>query len=127
MGAEVRPYDRLASHSGSTYAPRGGVRLFVQRAIIEVMGTLRITEAELARDVHGVLAKVREGVEVVVESDHRPVATIKAPVRGGRLISECIASARATGSGVTLDEGFGRDVEDGIRERSQPWNPPDWD
>jgi hypothetical protein len=28
---------------------------------------LRITEAELARDLHAVLAKVQEGVEVIVE------------------------------------------------------------
>jgi hypothetical protein len=28
---------------------------------------------------------------------------------------------------VTLDEGFGKDVEEGIKERSQPWNPPSWD
>jgi antitoxin (DNA-binding transcriptional repressor) of toxin-antitoxin stability system len=69
------------------------------------MATLRITEAELARDVHAVLAKVREGVEVIVEQDHRPVAAIKQPGRSGRSISECIASARASGSKVTLDGG----------------------
>ncbi len=91
------------------------------------MGTLRITEAELARDVHAVLAKVQQGVEVIVEQDHRPVATIKPPRRSGRPISECIASARASGSKVTLDGGFGKDVEEGIKERSQPWNPPSWD
>ena len=52
--------------------------------MIEVMGSLRITEAELARDVHAVLAKVRTGVEVIVEQDHRPVATIRRPrARGG--------------------------------------------
>jgi antitoxin (DNA-binding transcriptional repressor) of toxin-antitoxin stability system len=38
------------------------------------MATLHITEAELARDVHSVLSKVQEGVDVVVEQDHRPVA-----------------------------------------------------
>jgi len=91
------------------------------------MGTLRITEAELARDVHAILAKVQQGVEVVVEQDHRTVATIKPPTRSGRLISACIASAKASGSKVTLDGGFGQDVEQGIRERSQPWNPPSWD
>jgi len=91
------------------------------------MGTLRITEAELARDIHAVLAKVQEGVEVIVEQDHRPVATIKPPARSGRSISACIASAKASGSRVTLDGGFGKDVEEGIRERSQPWNPPSWD
>jgi hypothetical protein len=42
--------------------------------------TLRLTEAELARDIHAVLARVREeGLEVIVEQDHRPVAVIKAP------------------------------------------------
>ncbi len=91
------------------------------------MGTLHISAADFARDPNAVLAKVEEGVEVVVERDHRPVATIKSPKRSGRPISECIASARASGSKVTLDAGFGRDVEDGIKERSQPWNPPSWD
>jgi len=53
--------------------------------------TLRLTEAELARDLHTVLAKVQQGVEVVIEHDSRPVAVIKAPavkgpedLRGGR-------------------------------------------
>lgn len=40
--------------------------------------TLRLTEAELARDIHAVLARVREeGLDVIVEQDHRPVAVIK--------------------------------------------------
>lgn len=95
--------------------------------MIVVMGTLHITEAELARDVHAVLAKVQAGVEVIVEQDHRPVATIQPPVRSGRPISACIASARASGSKVTLDGGFGEDVDIGIGGRSQPWNPPSWD
>ena len=91
------------------------------------MGTLHITEAELVRDLHAVLAKVEEGVEVIVERNHRPVATIRTPTRSGRPISACIASARASGSKVILDGGFGKDVEEGITERSQPWNPPSWD
>jgi antitoxin (DNA-binding transcriptional repressor) of toxin-antitoxin stability system len=91
------------------------------------MGTLHISEADLARDPYGVLAKVEEGVEVIVERDHRPVASIKSPKRSGRPISECIASARASASTTILDGGFGEDVEEGIRERSQPWNPPSWD
>ncbi len=64
---------------------------------------------------------------MIVERDHRPVATIRMPKRSGRLISECIASAKARGSKSILDGGFGKDVEDGIRERSQPWTPPSWD
>lgn len=91
------------------------------------MGTLHISEAELARDPFAVLAKVEEGVEVIVERDHRPVASIKSPKRSGRPVSECIASAMASGSKTTLDGDFAKDVEEGIRERSQPWNPPSWD
>ena len=98
-----------------------------QISIIVNMGTLHISEAEFARDPYAVLAKVEEGVEVVVERNHRPVATIKTPGRSGRPISACIASARASGSKVILDGGFGKDVEEGIRERSEPWHPPSWD
>ena len=89
--------------------------------------TVRITAAELARDTHAVLAKVREGVEVIVEQDHRPVAVIKTPQRAGRLLSEAIALAEARDSAATLDEGFMKDVEEGIASRSQPWTPPAWE
>jgi antitoxin (DNA-binding transcriptional repressor) of toxin-antitoxin stability system len=95
--------------------------------MIMVTGTLHISDAALARDPYAVLAKVEEGVEVIIERDHRPVATIKTPGRSGRPISACIAFAKASGSKVILDNGFGKDVEEGIRERSQPWNPPSWD
>ena len=90
------------------------------------MGTLRITEAELARDIHAVLAKVQEGAEILVE-DHHAVAVIRSPLPKGRLLSACIALAEARGSTVTLDEGFMKDVEEGIASRSQPWNPPSWE
>ena len=92
--------------------------------MIESMATLRITEAELACDVHAVLAKVQEGVEVIVEQDHRPVASIKAPFPKGRLLSDSIALAEARGTSAIPDEGFMKDVEKGIAERSTPWNPP---
>ena len=86
-----------------------------------------MTEAEVARDLHGVLAKVQEGVEIVVEQDNRPIAVIRQAFPKGRLLSECIALAKARGSSVTLDEGFMKDVEEGIASHSQPWNPPSWE
>lgn len=55
------------------------------------------------------------------------VSSTKTARRVGRPISECVESARASGSTVTLDGGFGADVEDGIRSRQEPWNPPSWD
>lgn len=89
--------------------------------------TLRITEAELARDIPGVLAKVQQGVEVVIEQDSRAVAVLKAPMVKGRKISEVIEALEASGANAVLDEDFARDVEEGIRARRQPWNPPSWD
>lgn len=83
--------------------------------MIDGMSTVRITETELARDVHAVLEQVRQGVEVIVEQDHRPVAVIKASKPTGRLISEVLADLQARGSTVVLDDEFARDVEDGIK------------
>ena len=86
-----------------------------------------MTEADLAADLHGVLDRVQQGVEIVVEQDHRPVAVIRSLLPKGRLLSECIALAEARGSTATLDEGFMKDVEEGIARRTQPWNPPVWE
>jgi antitoxin (DNA-binding transcriptional repressor) of toxin-antitoxin stability system len=95
--------------------------------MIESMGQVRMSEAEVAGDLHGVLDRVQQGVEIVVEQDHRPVAVIRSPLPKGRLLSECIALAEARGSMATLDEGFMKDVEEGIARRTQPWNPPAWE
>jgi antitoxin (DNA-binding transcriptional repressor) of toxin-antitoxin stability system len=99
--------------------------------MIEVMATVRITEAELARDIHAVLAKVQQGVEVIVEQDHRPVAVIKTPRSPGRKISECIALAKAheeqLGYAPTLDPDFAGDVQAVIDAHREPFNPPTWD
>ena len=92
------------------------------------MATVRITEAELARDIHAVLAKVQEGVEVIVERDHRPVAVIKTPQGPGRKISECIALARAheekLGYAPVPDAGFATDVQVAIDAHREPFSPP---
>ncbi|HWE49736.1 MAG TPA: hypothetical protein VG273_08110 [Bryobacteraceae bacterium] len=89
--------------------------------------TVRITEAELERDVRAVLAKVEQGSEVVIErEDHRLVAIISAPRRSGRPITEILREARQHRSTVTLDENFGKDIEE-IMATQQPWNPPSWD
>jgi len=94
---------------------------------MKLMSQVHMTVAEVARDLHEVLAKVQNGVEVVVEQDHRPVAVIRSAIPAGRLLSECIALAEARGSTATLDEGFMKDVEEGIASRSQRWSPPAWE
>ena len=57
--------------------------------MIESMATVRITEAELARDVRAVLEKIERGSEVIIErEDHRPLAVMKQLQPTGRMISE---------------------------------------
>ena len=90
---------------------------------------MHITEAELARDLHAILEQIRQGGEVVVEQDHRPVAIMKPAEQPGRLLSESIAIARQRekerGAAV-LDPDFAEDMEEIVRNR-QLWNPTSWD
>ena len=82
-----------------------------------------MSEAEVARDLHAVLAKVLQGDEIGIEQDHRPVAVLKpsASTRQGRKLSECIALAMAyearLGDAPVPDEDFARDVQAGIDGR----------
>src|ERR1017187_3925912 len=111
--------------SPATFLSTAGTLGRGQRArttgIIINMGMVRISEAELARDLHAVLAKVQQGIEVVVEQDHRPVAVIKPSQPAGRMISEIVSDLKARGSTAVLD------VEEGIQAHRQPWHPPSWD
>jgi antitoxin (DNA-binding transcriptional repressor) of toxin-antitoxin stability system len=95
--------------------------------MIESMDVLRMTEAEVVRDIAAVLAKVRQGSEVVIEEDNRPMVVIKPSNQAGRMISEVIADLKARGSDAAMDEEFARDIEEGIKAHRQPWNPPSWD
>jgi antitoxin (DNA-binding transcriptional repressor) of toxin-antitoxin stability system len=91
-----------------------------------------MSEAEVARDLHAVLAKVQQGVEIVIEQDHRPVAVLKpSPTRPGRKLSDCIAMAKAyeakLGYAPIPDEDFAKDVQAGIDARRDSFEPPAWD
>ena len=89
--------------------------------------TVHMTEDEVARDLHSVLEKVQQGVEVIIERDNLPVAVLKAPVVKGRMISEVIAALEASGANAVIDDDFARDIEEGIKAHRDPWNPPSWD
>jgi len=97
------------------------------------MATVHMSEAEVARNLHAALAKVQQGVEIVIEQDHRPVAVLKpsAPTRPGRKLSECIAMAKAyeakLGYAPIPDEDFAKDVQAGIDGRRDSFEPPAWD
>lgn len=76
------------------------------------MATVRMSVAELASNFHAALAQVQQGVEIVIEQDHRPVALLKpfASARPGRKLSESIALAKAyeakLGHAPVPDEDF---------------------
>jgi len=86
------------------------------------MATIHISEAEAAKDFAGLLAKVREGAEILVEDGAIPVAVIRAPGdrQHVRLLSESLRMAEERGSTVTLDGDFGRDLEAIIDSYSDP-------
>lgn len=92
---------------------------------------IHVSKAEAASNFATLLERVSEGAEVIIESEARPVAVMRAPTaRGtgpGRLLSESIAILEARGSTVTLDADFGRDLEEIINSHDEPLAPPTWD
>jgi hypothetical protein len=91
------------------------------------MAVVHMTEAEAVKDIAAVLALVRQGIEVLVEQDHRAVAVIRPAQPAGRMISEVIADLKARGSNAVMDNDFALDIEEGIKAHREPWNPPSWD
>lgn len=97
------------------------------------MVIVHMSEAELARDLHTVLAKVQQGVEVIIEQEHRPIAVLKSsvPTRPGRKLSECIALAKVyeanLGYAPMPDEDFAKDVQAGIDSRRDSFELPVWE
>jgi antitoxin (DNA-binding transcriptional repressor) of toxin-antitoxin stability system len=88
---------------------------------------IRISEADAAAtNLSTLLARVRAGAEIVIESDARPVAVLHAvdPVR--RTISECIALLPED-STATIDRDFAKDVAAAVESHREPLNPPAWD
>lgn len=95
------------------------------------MPVVHITEAELAREVHAVLIRVRGGTEVVIDDEHRAVAIIKTSQGSARPIDECIALAKAyeaqLGHAPIPDPDFAKDVQAAIDAHREPLDPPAWD
>lgn len=88
---------------------------------------VHLSQSETIRDIAAILERVEQGAEVVVEKDQHPVALIQPAPQPGRLLSECIARAEAHGSTVTLDEGFGKDLEEIIQSHREPLDASRWD
>lgn len=90
------------------------------------MAQVHMTEAELARDLHAVLEKVRQGTEVLIEQDSTPVALLRPPAVTRRKLSE-IAALLPKDSTATMDADFAADVQKGIDAHREPLPTTNWD
>ena len=94
------------------------------------METFHITEDEAARDFGGLMARVRAGSAVVIESGSAPVALVTPAAPPRRSISESIALAEAhaeeLGYEPVMDADFAADMEEIIRNR-KPRDASAWD
>ena len=94
------------------------------------MATIHISEADAARDFPSLLARVRAGVEIVIESDAHPAAVLRPAEPPRRSISESIALAEARtkelGYKPVMDAGFAADLEEIVRNR-KPRDTSAWE
>ncbi|MGA8161213.1 MAG: hypothetical protein WCB76_10420 [Acidobacteriaceae bacterium] len=96
------------------------------------MATIRISEAEAARDFAALLARVRAGTEVIIESGMLPVAVLRLPGDEARPrpLPESIVLAKRhaheLGDEPRMDPEFAADLREIIESR-KPWTPAKWE
>jgi prevent-host-death family protein len=86
-----------------------------------------MSEADATRDFAALLARVREGAEVVIKNGPRPVAVVLPAEPHVRRLSESLRLAREHGSTATPDENFAQDVAAAVESHREPLKPPAWD
>ena len=87
------------------------------------MALTHISDTEAVRDFAGVLAKLKAGDEIVIESGTKPIAFLRPAV--GRLLSESIAMGEA-GPRPVMDEDFAADMREVVGKR-KPRDTAAWD
>jgi antitoxin (DNA-binding transcriptional repressor) of toxin-antitoxin stability system len=84
---------------------------------------IHVTEAEAASDFASLLARVRAGAEIIIESGSIPIAIVRPAPPAPRKISECIALL-SEDSTATIDPDFAKDVEAAVASHRESLNPP---
>ena len=87
---------------------------------------IHLSAEEASANLPALLARVRAGTEVVIESGAGPVAVLHSPEPVRRSISECIALLPEDSSG-TIDPDFANDVQAAVESHREPLSPPAWD
>jgi antitoxin (DNA-binding transcriptional repressor) of toxin-antitoxin stability system len=88
---------------------------------------VHVSEAEAADDFRSLLARVRAGAEIVIECNSEPVAVIRPAAPPLRMLSESVRLAQQRASRITLDEGFGRDLDAVVNSHRESLSPHAWD
>jgi hypothetical protein len=93
------------------------------------MAVIHISEAEAARDLSGLIDKVRAGEQVHIDRGAESFALVAAvdDFPPGWTIDDAIRRSKARGSTVTLDDAFGDDMEEIMRFNRQGGWPNDWE
>lgn len=86
---------------------------------------IHVSDADAASNFASLLDRVREGTEVVIEHNARPVAVVRpAEFPSGRLLSESIALAKAhakeLGYEPAFDPDFAADLEEIVNSHRKP-------
>jgi len=121
----------LSRETSKSKNPGQGPALRTVYNAIMPKDVIHISESEAATDFAKVMTRVREGREVIIERDAKPVAIVRPaePLRG-RPISESIALAEAhakqLGYEPAMDPDFAADLEEIIKSR-KPRNISTWE
>lgn len=86
------------------------------------MATIHIPEAEAADRFASLMASVRTGDEVIIESDSRHIAVLRAAPTKSRTLAKCIAML-PDDSDAIMDEDFARDVQAASDTHREPLDP----
>lgn len=82
---------------------------------------VRISDTEATGDFGSLLARVRDGAEIVIEHNSEPIAVVRPAEASGRLLSQSIALAEAhaqeSGSEPVMDADFAADLREIINSR----------
>lgn len=85
------------------------------------MAIVHISEAEAAKDFPGLLSRVREGAEVVIDDETGPVAVMRSPEGLDPSMAATMARAlrlrELRGEDLYIDSDFAADVAERIRNR----------
>ena len=89
------------------------------------METLHVTADDLRRDLEALLAKAREGAEVIVLQDDQPAVRLSS-ARVGRTFEEMLALIPRDSDAV-MDDSFAADILAGIEAHREPLDTSNWE